>query len=48
MYIICMFVYLNIHCIDGPSVVTKLSEKWGSLTDDEKKEWKDKASKGMS
>ena len=28
--------------------MTKLSEKWASLTDDQKKEWKDKASKGVS
>ena len=35
------------HTIEGSSKITKLSEKWASLMENEKEEWKEKASKGM-
>ena len=35
------------HTIEGPSKITKLSEMWANLVDNEKEEWKEKASKGM-
>ena len=31
----------------GPSKITKISEMWASLVDNEKEEWKEKACKGM-
>jgi hypothetical protein len=36
-----------LHTVEGPSKMTKLSEKWADLTGSEKEEWKNKASKGI-
>ena len=35
------------HSVEGPSKITKLSEKWAGLMESEKGEWKEKASKGI-
>ena len=45
--IIVHFYLLNC-LVEESSKMTKLSDKWASLTEDEKKQWKDKAAKGIS
>ena len=45
--IIVHFYLLNC-LVEESSKMTKLSDKWASLTEDEKKQWEDKAAKGIS
>lgn len=46
--IVCIALLAIIKRTEGSNVIKQLSTKWASLTDEEKRQWKVKASDGLS